>query len=278
MSELDEGGRDLQRLVQELLGHFRNLLVWTHAPDLANTFDLTEAQLEGLKTQAALADGEKLLRVVEILTEAANQARFALSRRTVVEVALLKAARAASVVSLDELIARIEAGSADGGASAPSAANPSSPARVAEAPPAAGRAGDVARLKQGWAAVLERVAETAQLAAPYLKEAEPLRIEGDHVVLGFDPEFEEHLPRVQTPRAMQAIEQAVRHELRRPVGIRFVVEDRPQVPVGNGAPAPAVSPEPPPKKKSPVKKKLAEDPAVKKTMAEFDAEVIEIRE
>ena len=138
----------------------------------------------------------------------------------------------------------------------------------------------MARLKQGWAAVLERVAETAQLAAPYLKEAEPLRIEGDHVVLGFDPEFEEHLPRVQTPRAMQAIEQAVRQELRRPVGIRFVVEDRPQVPVGNGgaAPAAAVVPEPPPKKKNPAKKKLAEDPAVKKTMAEFDAEVIEIRE
>ena len=280
VSELDEGGRDLQRLVQELLGHFRNLLVWTHAPDLANTFDLTEAQLEGLKTQAALADGEKLLRVVEILTEAANQSRFALSRRTVVEVALLKAARAASVVSLDELIARIEAGSADGGAPAPSAVKPSSPARVAEAPPPADHSGDVARLKQGWAAVLERVAETAQLAAPYLKEAEPLRIEGDHVVLGFDPEFEEHLPRVQTPRAMQAIEQAVRQELRRPVGIRFVVEDRPQVPVGNGgaAPAAAVVPEPPPKKKNPAKKKLAEDPAVKKTMAEFDAEVIEIRE
>jgi len=280
VSELDEGGRDLQRLVQELLGHFRNLLVWTHAPDLANTFDLTEAQLEGLKTQAALADGEKLLRVVEILTEAANLARFALSRRTVVEVALLKAARAASVVSLDELIARIEAGSADGGAPAPSAVKPSAPARVAEAPPPADRSGDVARLKQGWAAVLERVAETAQLAAPYLKEAEPLRIEGDHVVLGFDPEFEEHLPRVQTPRAMQAIEQAVRQELRRPVGIRFVVEDRPQVPVGNGAPAPAaaVSPEPPPKKKNPAKKKLAEDPTVKKTIAEFDAEVIEIRE
>ena len=121
VAELDEGGRDLQRLVQELLGHFRNVLVWKHAPELADSFDLTAAQLDGLKAQAALADGEKLLRVVEILTEAANQARFALSRRTVVEVALLKAARAATVVSLDELIAQIQPSSADGGAPAPSA-------------------------------------------------------------------------------------------------------------------------------------------------------------
>ena len=104
----DDAGRDLQRLLQELLSHFRNLLVCAYAPEMAGTFDMTPAQLDTLKAQAALGDGEKLLRVVEILAAAANQARFALSRRTVLEVALLKAARAASVVSLDELIARIQ--------------------------------------------------------------------------------------------------------------------------------------------------------------------------
>ena len=285
VAELDEGGRDLQRLVQEMLGHFRNLLVWTHAAHLAGSFDLTEAQLAGLKEQAQLADGEKLLRVVEILTEAANQARFALSRRTVVEVALLKAARAATVVSLDELIAQIQAVSADEGAPASSAVESPSPARMAEAPPPAsapGRGGEVEHIRRHWAAILREVGETAQLAAPYLKEAEPLRVEGDHVVLGFDPEFEEHLKRVQTPRALQAIEHAVGRELRRPVGVRFVLEDRPQVPVERtgkkpagerGAEGPAT-----PKKPAVPKKKLAEDPAVKKTIEEFGAEVIEIRE
>ncbi|NLG35822.1 MAG: DNA polymerase III subunit gamma/tau [Lentisphaerae bacterium] len=290
VSELDEGGRDLQRLVQEMLGHFRNLLVWTHAPELADSFDLTEAQLAGLKAQAALADGEKLLRVVEILTEAANQARFALSRRTVVEVALLKAVRAASVVSLDELIARIEATPADGGAPAPSAVTPSSPVLVAEAPPpsAAGSrpapapaVDEAALLKQRWPAILAEVGETAQLAAPYLKEAAPLRVEGDHVILGFDPEFEEHLQRVQTPRALMALEHALGHELRRTVGVRFVLEDRPQVPVAGAVPPgpPKMeSPPPAPKKKASSKRKLAEDPAVKKTLKEFDAELLDIRE
>ena len=173
VAELDEGGRDLQRLVQELLGHFRNVLVWKHAPELAGSFDLTEAQLEGLKKQAALADGEKLLRVVEILTEAANQARFALSRRTVVEVALLKAARAATVVSLDELIAQIQASPADGGAPAPSASTYTPPARAAAPPPPAhGKHpghDEAAHLKSRWPALLGVIAETAQLAAPYLK-------------------------------------------------------------------------------------------------------------
>ena len=131
----DEAGRDLQRLLQELLGHFRNLLVCAYAPEMAGTFDMTPAQLETLKAQAALGDGEKLLRVVEILAAAANQARFALSRRTVLEVALLKAARAASVVSLDELIARIQDLPAEEDAPAASAVAPAS--KPAPAAPAA---------------------------------------------------------------------------------------------------------------------------------------------
>ena len=283
VAELDEGGRDLQRLVQELLGHFRNILVWKHAPKLAGSFDLTAAQMDGLKAQAALADGEKLLRVVEILTEAANQARFALSRRTVVEVALLKAARAATVVSLDELIAQIQASPADGGAPAPSAETHSSPARTAAVPPPASRGhspkDELAHLKNRWHSLLAVIGESAQLAAPYLKEAEPLRVEGEHVTLGFDPEFSGHLKQVDTSRTRLVIEKAIGHELRRPVGVRFVLEDRPQAEADAEAQAasrPAAAP--PAAKAPPAKRNLADDPVVKKTKEMFDGEVFDIRE
>ena len=279
VAELDEGGRDLQRLVQELLGHFRNVLVWKHAPELADSFDLTGAQLDGLKAQAALADGEKLLRVVEVLTEAANQARFALSRRTVVEVALLKAARAATVVSLDELIAQIQSSSAGGDAPASPAVSHSAPARAAVLPPPAHghRPGhdEAAHLKTRWPALLGVIAETAQLAAPYLKEAEPLRVEGDHVILGFDPEFSEHLRQVDTSRTRLAIEKALWHELKRTVGVKFAIEERPQAEV-EPQPPPAAEPK---AKAAPAKKRnLADDPIVKKTSELFGGEIFDVRE
>ena len=279
VEELDAGGRDLQRLLQELLGHFRNVLVWKHAPELADSFDLTAAQLEGLKAQAALADGEKLLRVVEILTEAASQARFALSRRTVVEVALLKAARAASVVSLDELIAQIQASSAGGDAPAPPAVASSAPARAAAAPAHGKHAGrdEAAHLKGRWPALLGVISETAQLAAPYLKEAEPLRVEGDHVILGFDPEFGEHLKRVDTSRTRLAIEKAIGHELKRPVGVKFVLEELPQADAAPQPAPPAVAEALPPKKAA-AKRSLADDPVVKKTLEAFGGEVYDVRE
>ena len=278
VAELDAGGRDLQRLVQELLGHFRNVLVWKHAPELAGSFDLTEAQLEGLKKQAALADGEKLLRVVEILTEAANQARYALSRRTVVEVALLKAARAATVVSLDELIAQIQASPADGGAPAPSAVAHPVPARSApppEVPAKPGLRDEAAHLKNRWPALLGVIAETAQLAAPYLKEAEPLRVEGDHVVLGFDPEFSGHLKQVDTSRTRLAIERALGHELKRTVGVKFAIEERPQA---ETEPQPPLAPAPEPRAAPAKKRNLADDPIVKKTAELFGGDVFDVRE
>ena len=289
VAELDEGGRDLQRLVQELLGHFRNVLVWKHAPELADSFDLTSAQLDGLKAHAALADGEKLLRVVEILTEAANQARFALSRRTVVEVALLKASRAATMVSLDELIAQIQNGSAGDDAPASPAATPSSPARAAAPPPAPSSKvhppkDELTQLKNRWSSLLGVIAETAQLAAPLLKEAEPVRVEGEHVTLGFDPEFGEHLKRVDTARTRLAIEKAIGHELKRPVGVKFVLEDRPQAEADAEArtaaapPAKPAAPEPKAPKSAAAKRNLAEDPIVKKTMEEFGGELFDIRE
>ncbi|MDR0993577.1 MAG: DNA polymerase III subunit gamma/tau [Verrucomicrobiota bacterium] len=295
VAELDESGRDLQRLVQELLAHFRNLLVWKHAPGLAETFDLTSAQLDGLKAQAQLADGEKLLRVVEILTDAANQARFALSRRTVVEVALLKAVRAASVVSLDELIARLQEGAAGGDApTSPAAMHPSSAQQVAE-PTAVhapkrklkkmakaavlGSESALSVLQQRWPAVLAAMAEAAQMAAPYLKEARPLRVEDGHVVLGFDPEFAPHMKQVDTSRTRAALERAIGHELQQPMSIRFVLEDCPRVEVNSdcqchpvATPAPRAGESP-----STMKKDLENDPIIQKTLAFFDAEIIDKR-
>ena len=109
LGELDDGGRDLQQVLKALAGHFRDVLLWMHAPELAGGGDATEAQSALLKAQAAGTDAEKVLRIMDILTEAEGQMRFALSRRTVMEVALLKAGRAAATVSLDELVARLEA-------------------------------------------------------------------------------------------------------------------------------------------------------------------------
>ena len=141
----------------------------------------------------------------------------------------------------------------------------------------------MAHLKNRWSALLGVIAETAQLAAPLLKEAEPLRVEGDHVILGFDPEFSGHLKQVDTSRTRLAIEKALGHELKRTIGVKFAIEERPQAeaepqpPPAPLAPKPSAQ-EPPAKAAQGKKRNLADDPIVKKTAELFGGDVFDVRE
>ena len=105
----DSSGKDLRRLVVELLGHFRNLLVYESiGPEAASTaLDATPEQLRGLQTQAALADPVRLLRVAEQLMAAEESLRHTLSVRTRLEIALIRCGRAASAVTLEEIVRRL---------------------------------------------------------------------------------------------------------------------------------------------------------------------------
>ena len=107
----DSAGKDLRRLVVELLGHFRNLLIFESiGPEAAATaLDATPEQMRALQAQAALADPARLLRVAEQLVAAEESLRHTLSVRTRLEIALLRCGRAATVVTLDEIVRRLNA-------------------------------------------------------------------------------------------------------------------------------------------------------------------------
>jgi len=121
VGELDESGKDMGRLVVELLEQIRNLLVTICAGEGQAVADLLPEQVERLRELAKLTDVERLLRLVEILMQAEDRIRYALSRRILVETALIRCARASSVVSIDELVARLGQWEGGGPASGPAA-------------------------------------------------------------------------------------------------------------------------------------------------------------
>ncbi len=130
---LDQSGKDLRRLVIELLGHFRNVLVCQHVGDDATALDVTPEQLRVLRTQAGQADPARVLRIAEQLADVEGRMRYALSRRTLLETALVRCCRAATTVTLDDLLKRLNA-LRDAG---PPAAHPTpAPAGAAPAAPA----------------------------------------------------------------------------------------------------------------------------------------------
>ena len=110
IDDLDRKGKDLRRLAVELMEHFRNLLVRQQlGDDAVQALDVTPEQLASLDAQAQLADSARLLRIAEHLADLESRIRMALSRRTLFETVFLRCCRAATVVSLDQVIRQLTA-------------------------------------------------------------------------------------------------------------------------------------------------------------------------
>jgi DNA polymerase-3 subunit gamma/tau len=279
VGELDAAGKDLQRLAQELLEYFRNLLVAASGSLALAAPDTTEAQAATLQELVASSTVPRLLGVADILLELQSQIRFALSRRTLLELTLMRCARAASTASLDDVLAQLErAKAALGGVPSPASAAPAytatpppapmrsavspapAPAAVASAPApepvAAAPAGDELQLLQGqWRALVDRVGQMAPLAKGYLIDAKPMQVSATRVTLGFDPEFGSNVQKINIGRNVQAIQKALEEKLGRQVMVDFKVlgaadatslpaDHKPAAPATTAPRAPASGPAP----------------------------------
>ena len=109
VDHFESAGKDMRRLTAELLTHFRNLLVYQQAGEEAAKRDVTDEQLAVLKAQAAMAQPQRIVDIAGQLSEMEASLRSALSVRTLMEMTLIRCARLAKTVSMDELIRRLTA-------------------------------------------------------------------------------------------------------------------------------------------------------------------------
>ncbi len=132
LNELAKHGKDLGRLVADLLGHFRNLLIFQVSRGDLRLLEVSEAEAVSLKEQAASVGTDALTRIMEVLSECEMRLRDAASKKILVEVALLKAIEARQAVSLDSVLQQLQ--QLRGGGTALAVAPSPAPARPASAP------------------------------------------------------------------------------------------------------------------------------------------------
>lgn len=236
VGELDESGKDVQRVVVELLQYLRNLLVVSYSAEKADSLDVADTQRERLHEQAQKTDPTRILRMIKVLSEADEKLRYALSRRALLEVAVIQCARAARVVSIDRVIgalAELKKQLGGGPGVAPSAA----PAQVAEAGPPSGggyepqaqkKTPDVAdeldMLRTRWRAIMDSVGRHFNLhARNCLLDAEPLDVSETTVKIGFDPEFASEKNEMEVSSNRRALSQVLSDALGRRVAVDFSV-------------------------------------------------------
>jgi DNA polymerase III subunit gamma/tau len=108
VSRLVQEGQDLRHVTNEVLGHFRNLLLVKTAPGQADLLDVTEEESERLTAQAAKYTAAELGRAIALLIDAQTDMRWTTSPRLSLELALIRATIPETDATPEALVSRLE--------------------------------------------------------------------------------------------------------------------------------------------------------------------------
>ena len=106
LHEQCEAGKDMMRLMSDLISYLRDLLVFKAKPDaLEEDIDLDLRKL--LEAQARLIETDRLLELIDQLAEAEGRMKWAPNKKLHFEVAVIKAIQSLSQATLDEVIEKL---------------------------------------------------------------------------------------------------------------------------------------------------------------------------
>jgi DNA polymerase-3 subunit gamma/tau len=315
LNQLAQGGKDLGRLLSDLLNYFRNLLIFQISRGDLNLIEVSEAEVAALKEQSNGANSETLMRILDTFAWAELNLRDAASKKIFLEVALLKAIEARNTVPIDSVLKQLNqlrgqgsSGSTSAPIQAPSIASaPASALRSASPPKENFQAAPLreappvtADLSELWIKLVENVSRVSPFVRTYLLEAHPVSLEKNLLTIGFDPEFEDHLGLIDNPRNHTLLQTKL-GELGYPNNhVKFILAEapanRPVIPKV-AAPAPPVATEPKtavePARPSPTreitakekasapvpfdKNSFKDDPLIQKALEIFKGQIVEVR-
>jgi len=306
--DIQRGGYDLEFFVQGVLDVLRNLLVLVSAPgadEILEVSDEERAVLHGLAKELPLGD---LLRLVRIAVEVGDLIRKSDYPWIHLEVSLVEMASLDRVQDLNDLIVELRR-SAVGESKASPRQSPLSAPLAPKASPPAGIAGSAASFGSGssagsepsetpagpakraapsrgkprdasasaagttvisaqaleeidaesWGRVLDEVKAQKPLLWSILTQGEPGGIAGDVFRFRLDPGNGFHLEQLREPAHLDLIQQCISSVCHRPLRVELALE------AGAGAAAPG----------NPDRRRVLEDPFVKKLLEAFDGEVVE---
>ena len=108
VSRLVQEGQDMRHVTNEVLSHFRNLLLVKTAPGQHDLLDATDEEAERLTAQAAKYSAAELGRVIALLIAAQTDMRWTTSPRLSLELALIRATIPETDAAPEALVSRLE--------------------------------------------------------------------------------------------------------------------------------------------------------------------------
>ncbi len=259
IKELDEIGKDLQRLLADLLDHFRNLLVLSLGIPGENAPNIAETDLALLTHQSQRIDSDAVLRIIDALAAAEGRLRYALSKRIFFEIALVRAIKSRQMVSLDAVLKKLN----ELRDSSAVVAEPPKPGN--DAPSHAGT------LEEAWAYALDHLGKATPLAKSYFVGTQVIGLKAGTLTIGFSPEIPERRDLADTARSRELLQAKLKEFLHTDVTLKFELAESvaPRLPATPKATASA-----PARKDS---EDFKDDPLIKKALDIFKGQIVDVR-
>ncbi len=191
-NDLIASGRDVHGLINQLSNHWRDLLVIKSGPEVAQSLSLSPERIETLRTQSLGFSRERLLAMIDILSQADRDLRWTQQHRLLLECTLLK------LLSDHRPLGKAAAT----GHAAPlqRQAVESAAVSAADSPKTAAPVGsvDLMGLQRMWPQVLESIRKNSGSLAGLLGDASIIGLNGSVITIGFATQF--HFGRIEEKR------------------------------------------------------------------------------
>lgn len=108
LEEIIIQGRDLSQFVGDFIWYLRNLLLVKSSKDLEDSLEMSSDNLALLKEEASQVSDNVVVRYIHIFSELSGDIKYAVNKRVLIEIALIKLCRPQMQKDIDSILDRVE--------------------------------------------------------------------------------------------------------------------------------------------------------------------------
>lgn len=221
VNQIIDQGYDLRHFATDLLEHFRNLLMLKINEEVV---DLPKDLRERLKEFKEKFDQDRLLKMVEVVSQAREEMKRSERVRLILEMAVVKLTKSEPTVSVDEILRKIASIEERLGIMPAQEELPIEEVPEEESP-AEKKKNEVSYLELGgikdaWGKVIKEIKKDRAVTGAFLMEGEPIALKGDLLTIGFNEDFKFHKEQIEEKENKELIQKA----LNKVLGKEFTIE------------------------------------------------------
>lgn len=240
LNEFVVWGKDIKNLIDDLIDHFRNLMVCKVSSDLDEIISLPEEIVEQLKAQASTIEVNDIIRILNILSTTQDAIKVSSNPRVLAEVSIMKLSQPMFDESKESLLKRIsnleeviksgkininnnveiESKKEAKGTSEENEAEVEEEVFYEEV-----KSEDVELIEKSWENILTHIKKDKNMPVyAILREAKEFNVSANNLYIVFDDNFAFAKNKLSDEKTRNYIESVIREILNRSFGIKIILK------------------------------------------------------